>query len=138
MATYRLDIAYDGSDFRGWAKQEGLRTVQAEIEAALGLLFGAPTRLTVAGRTDAGVHASAQVASFSAAKAPPENLRRALNALTPPDISITAAARADGFDARRQATSRRYRYRLLLGDGPEPVRAPLRDALQLPARPRAA
>jgi len=121
VTTYRLDIAYDGSDFRGWAKQEGLRTVQAEIEDALGRLFGAPTPLTVAGRTDAGVHATGQVASFSAVKAPPANLRRALNALTPADISITAAApAAEDFDARRQATSRRYRYRLLLGDVPSP------------------
>jgi tRNA pseudouridine38-40 synthase len=115
MATYRLDIAYDGSAFRGWAKQEGLRTVQEEIEHALGQLFDDPTGLTVAGRTDAGVHAMGQVASFRAEKTPPENLRRALNALTPRDISITdAGLAADGFDARRDATSRRYRYRLLL------------------------
>ena len=121
MATYRLDIAYDGSAFRGWAKQDGLRTVQAEIEDALGRLFGAPTHLTVAGRTDAGVHASGQVASFFAEKAPPENLRRALNALTPADIAITEAApAASGFDARRHATSRRYRYRLLIGPVPSP------------------
>jgi tRNA pseudouridine38-40 synthase len=119
--NYRLDIAYDGSAFRGWAKQEGLRTVQAEIEDALAKLFGAPTPLTVAGRTDAGVHATGQVAGFGAEKAPPENLRRALNALTPADIAITAAAAAPAdFDARRGATSRRYRYRLLLDDVSSP------------------
>lgn len=116
VTTYRLDIAYDGTRFRGWARQGGLRTVQGEIEGALGRLFGAPTPLTVAGRTDAGVHARGQVASFQAEKAPPADLRRALNALTPADIAITRAApAADGFDARRQAVSRRYRYRLDIG-----------------------
>ena len=121
MTTYRLDIAYDGTDFRGWARQEGLRTVQDEIEDALGRLFGVATRVTVAGRTDAGVHASGQVASFRAEKAPPEDLRRALNALTPSDIAITAAAPApEDFDARRDATSRRYRYRLQTAQAPDP------------------
>ncbi len=121
MTTYRLDIAYDGTDFRGWARQEGQRTVQAEIEAALERLFGAPTPLTVAGRTDAGVHATGQVASFRAAKSPPEDLRRALNALTAADVAITAAApAADDFDARRQALARRYRYRLQLGPAQSP------------------
>jgi tRNA pseudouridine38-40 synthase len=115
MSTYRLDIAYDGTRFRGWARQDGLRTVQGEIEEGLGRLFG-PTPITVAGRTDSGVHATGQVASFQAEKAPPEDLRRALNALTPEDIAITeAAAVEDGFDARRWALSRRYRYRIQTG-----------------------
>ena len=113
MGTYRLDIAYDGRGFRGWARQPGLRTVEGEIGAALERLFG-PTPLTVAGRTDAGVHALGQVASFVTDREPPRDLGRALNALTPPDIAIRAAApAADGFDARRDARSRRYRYRLL-------------------------
>ena len=113
MPTYRLDIAYDGTRFKGWARQEGLRTVQGELEPALERLFGVPVPLTVAGRTDAGVHATGQVASFEAEKAPPEDLRRALNALTAPDVSIVDASPApDGFDARRWARSRRYRYRL--------------------------
>lgn len=113
MATYRLDIAYEGTGFRGWARQQGLRTVQAEIEVGLEQLFGAPAPLTVAGRTDAGVHALGQVASFDAAKDPPESLQRGLNAVTPADVAITAArAVEDGFDARRDARSRRYRYRL--------------------------
>jgi len=115
VTTYRLDIAYDGTRFRGWARQEGLRTVQGELEPALERLFGLPVPLTVAGRTDAGVHATGQVASFDAEKAPPEDLRRALNALTAPDVSVTSAAPApEGFDARRWARSRRYRYRLQL------------------------
>src|SRR5690349_16435594 len=120
MTTYRLDIAYDGTAFHGWARQDGLRTVQAEIEEALGKLFGTRTPVTVAGRTDAGVHARAQVASFAAEKAPPEHLRRALNALTPEDIAINGAApAADGFNARRDALSRRYRYRLLTASVPD-------------------
>lgn len=113
MPTYRLEIAYDGTRFRGWGRQDGVRTVQGEIEAATAKLFGGPTHVQCAGRTDAGVHAIGQVASFEAEKDPPESLQRALNALTPDDIAITAAIPApDGFNARFDATSRRYRYRL--------------------------
>lgn len=113
MTTYRLEIAYDGGRYSGWAIQDGLPTIQGDLEEALGKLFGAPPRLTVAGRTDAGVHALAQVASFEAEAPPPDDLRRALNALTPPQIAILEAAPAPvGFDARRDARSRRYRYRL--------------------------
>ena len=133
MATYRLDIAYDGSAFRGWAGQPGLRTVQGEIEKALAELFGGAVVLTVAGRTDAGVHALGQVASFEATKAPPDDLRRALNALTPSDVAITAAEPASaGFDARRDALSRRYRYRIATG----PVASPFerRRSLHWPHR----
>jgi len=115
VASYRLDISYDGTRFRGWARQDGLRTVQGEIEAALEQLFAEPVRLTVAGRTDAGVHATGQVASFQSpeGRRPPERFRRALNALTPDDLAITAVGEvAAGFDARRDAVSRRYAYRL--------------------------
>ncbi len=115
MASYRLDISYDGTRFRGWARQDGLRTVQGEIEAALEKLFSAPVRLTVAGRTDAGVHATGQVASFHSpeGRRPPEQFRRALNALTADDLAITEVGEvAAGFDARRDAVSRRYAYRL--------------------------
>lgn len=121
MSSYRLDIAYDGTAFKGWARQPGLRTVQAEVEGALDQLFGGPVELTVAGRTDAGVHALGQVASFEAERETPDSLRRALNALTPEDVSILAAAPApDGFDARRHARSRRYRYRLETASVPSP------------------
>jgi tRNA pseudouridine38-40 synthase len=65
VATYRLTIAYDGTPFAGWAAQPALRTVQGELQAVLERLFGEPVRLTVAGRTDAGVHAWGQVASFA-------------------------------------------------------------------------
>lgn len=116
MTTYRLDIAYDGGPFSGWAAQPGLRTVQGEIEAALAKLLPAPAGLTVAGRTDAGVHAWGQVASFEAwTKRTSDELQRALDALTPPQIAVRdIAAVADGFDARRGARARTYCYRVLV------------------------
>ena len=120
MATIRLDLAYDGARFRGWARQPGLRTVQGELEDALAKVIGEPVALTVAGRTDAGVHALAQVASFTTAREVPESLPAALNALTGPDLAIAAVTAAPGFDARRQARSRRYRYRVETGSPPDP------------------
>lgn len=121
MATVRLEIEYDGSGFRGWARQPGLRTVQGELEAALAVVLRAPVTLTVAGRTDSGVHALGQVASFEAPGAVPPDLRRSLNALCPDDVAVTAAGEAPaGFDARRDATARSYRYRLLARAAPSP------------------
>jgi tRNA pseudouridine38-40 synthase len=120
MATYRLDLAYDGSRFKGWAVQPGLRTVQGELEEAIARVLGAPAPLTVAGRTDAGVHALAQVASLTTDRPLPESFERAINSLTGPDVAITAVAGAPGFDARRHARSRRYRYRMELGEPPSP------------------
>ena len=112
--SFRLDIEYDGSGFSGWARQSGLRTVQAELEAALATVLREPIVLTVAGRTDAGVHARGQVASFQTAVEVPGDLLRRLNGLTGPDLAVTAAtATPDGFDARGDASSRSYRYRLL-------------------------
>ncbi len=113
MTNWRLDIAYDGRRFSGWACQPAARTVQAEIEGALAQIFRAPCRLTVAGRTDAGVHALGQVANFAAERDPPPTLLRALNTLTPCDIAIwRAVAVAERFDARRDAVARTYRYRV--------------------------
>jgi tRNA pseudouridine38-40 synthase len=120
MATYRVDLAYDGTGFSGWARQPGLRTIQGELEDALAKVIGEPVALTVAGRTDAGVHAFAQVASFTTAREVPESLPAALNALTGPDLAIAAVTAAPGFDARRQARSRRYRYRVETGSPPDP------------------
>ena len=121
MATYRLDIAYDGGGFSGWARQPGRRTVQGELEEALARLLGEPVALTVAGRTDAGVHALGQVASFMTGRQPPQALARALNALTAPDVAILSATAATaGFDARRDARARRYRYRVETADPPSP------------------
>ena len=110
MATARLDIEYDGTDFAGWSKQPGLRTVQEELERALATVLRREVALTVAGRTDRGVHARGQVASYEGA--PVET--RALNAVLPSDVAVLACAAApDGFDARRDARSRTYCYRLL-------------------------
>jgi tRNA pseudouridine38-40 synthase len=121
MGSYRLDIEYDGSGFSGWARQPGLRTVQAELEAALGTVLREPVELTVAGRTDAGVHAWGQVASFQTEIEVPADLARRLNGLVPDHVAVTGAGPApDGFDARGDATSRSYRYRLLARRAPSP------------------
>jgi tRNA pseudouridine38-40 synthase len=116
-AVARLTIAYDGGPFAGWARQPGLRTVQEELERALGVILRAPVSLVVAGRTDAGVHALGQVASY--AGAPPR--LAGVNALLPDEIVVLTAQEAPaGFDARRSARSRTYRYRLLARPGPSP------------------
>lgn len=121
MTIVRLDLAYHGGQFAGWAAQPGLRTVEAELQQALAQLFDARVALTVAGRTDAGVHAWGQVASFEAPGEPPEALARALNALTGDDLVIKRADPAeDGFDARGDARSRTYCYRLLAAPVPDP------------------
>jgi tRNA pseudouridine38-40 synthase len=121
VPTVRLDIEYDGTGFRGWAKQPGLRTVQGELETALATVLREPVELTVAGRTDTGVHARGQVASFVIPSDPPGDLMRRLNGVGPDDVAVTAATlAADGFDARRDARSRSYRYRLLTRSSPSP------------------
>jgi tRNA pseudouridine38-40 synthase len=123
VATVRLDLAYHGAGFAGWAAQSGKRTVQGELEAALERILGAPTSLTVAGRTDAGVHAWGQVASFVAEKKPPDELARALNSNTGPDLVVMTALPAGDFDARRDARSRTYCYRVLAEPAPNPFEA---------------
>jgi tRNA pseudouridine38-40 synthase len=121
VPTVRLDIEYDGSEFKGWAKQPGQRTVQAELEAALETVLRERVELTVAGRTDTGVHAEGQVASFVTSAEVPVNLAQRLNGLGPRDIAVTAAAPVgDGFDARRDAVSRTYRYRILVRPSSSP------------------
>jgi tRNA pseudouridine38-40 synthase len=132
MAAYRVDLAYEGTRFHGWARQPGLRTVQGELEDALEQVLGEPVRLTVAGRTDAGVHALAQVASFDVGREPPPELLRALNALTGPDLAVLDLVAAPGFDARRDARSRRYRYRVETATPPSPFERG--RALQWPYR----
>ncbi len=111
MATTRLVLEYDGRGFAGWARQPGRRTVQAEVERALGVLYCADAvALSVAGRTDAGVHARGQVTSYVGDPVAVAGL----NALLPPDVAALECARAPaGFDARRDATSRAYCYRVL-------------------------
>ena len=121
MHTVRLDIEYDGTRFKGWAAQPGQRTVQGELEAALATVLREPVELTVAGRTDTGVHALGQVASFEAKVEVPGDLARRLNGVGPDDVAVTAAAVVEGgFDARRDAKSRIYRYRVLARSAPSP------------------
>lgn len=120
MTTLRLELAYDGAGFAGWAAQPGLRTVQGELERALAQVVGAPVGLTVAGRTDTGVHAWSQVAGCAVAD-PPRTLRRALNGLTGDDVAVRRLDEAaDGFDARRDARSRTYCYRVHAAEVPSP------------------
>ena len=121
MPTLRLDIEYEGTGFSGWASQPGLRTVQGELEAALATVLREEVELTVAGRTDAGVHAWGQVASLRIGADPPAELARRLNGIGPPDLAVTAASAVDaGFDARRDARSRTYCYRVLSRRSPSP------------------
>lgn len=122
MTTFRIDLSYHGGEFAGWAVQPSRRTVEKELTDALQTVFGGPLALTVAGRTDAGVHALGQVASFEAQPLPVRtDLRRALNGLTAHDVAIHAAGPvADGFDARRDASSRTYCYRLEASGAPSP------------------
>jgi tRNA pseudouridine38-40 synthase len=122
--TWRLDLAYEGTAYHGWARQPGQRTVEGMLGDALETVLRDPVRLSVAGRTDSGVHAWAQVASFVCARGDlhPERLRLSLNALLPPDIAVSRVSRApSGFTARK-AVSRTYQYRLSIS----PVK-PVRD-----------
>lgn len=122
MTTFRLDHSYDGTDFSGWAVQPGERTVEGELTAALAKLFPDSPRLTVAGRTDAGVHAWAQVASFRTEGAGPDDLLHAMNGLTPPDLAVSSIQPIrDDFDARRDAVSRTYCYRVNVASVPNPL-----------------
>lgn len=126
-----MDLQYDGEGFFGWARQRGMVTVQGALEAALGTVLGMVPTLSVAGRTDTGVHARRQVVSLdlpdmsSQGPLDPLRLMGSLNALTPPGLAVVfLAAAAPEFDARRDATSRSYRYFIT----PGPVQSPFRRA----------
>jgi tRNA pseudouridine38-40 synthase len=115
--TARLELEYDGTDFAGWASQPGMRSVQETVESALVTVLRREVRLTVAGRTDRGVHARGQVASHEGDPAPVRNL----NALLPADVAVLSSEAAPtDFDARRDARSRTYRYRLHTRPVPSP------------------
>ncbi|MFB9649131.1 tRNA pseudouridine(38-40) synthase TruA [Curtobacterium pusillum] len=138
----RLDIAYDGAAFSGWARQPGLRTVQGALETALATVFtrwGEPPQLTVAGRTDAGVHATGQVAHLDlsaeqwdalrgkrgSGRSPLDGLVKRVNGIAAPegDVVVTRASVApDGFDARFSPLWRRYSYRIADADAPHDPR----------------
>ena len=109
----RIDLSYDGTDFRGWARQPGLRTVQGTLEAALATVLRVPQAAVVcAGRTDTGVHARGQVVHLDLDEHD-EGLLRRLNGILPPDVRVRRVAPApEGFDARFSAVWRRYAYRV--------------------------
>ncbi len=121
MGVVRLTLEYDGGGFRGWAAQPGMRTIEATLAEGLEAVLRHPVTLSVAGRTDAGVHAWGQVASFETPRPEAVESRR-LNGVLPDDLAILEADPApDGFDARRDARSRTYCYRLLARSAPSPL-----------------
>lgn len=140
MPRIRLDLAYDGAGFAGWATQPGLRTCQGELERALATIAREPVRVRVAGRTDAGVHASGQVAhadvpeSLAASvdsRAP--QLARRMSRLAAPDGDLVVhrvERAAAGFDARFSAVSRSYRYRIVASPSGDPIER--RTAVHIP------
>jgi len=121
VGNYRLDLAYLGTGFHGYAIQPNVRTVQGELESALELVIG-PVESQVAGRTDKGVHATGQVVTFQTdAAVDCFRLRRSLNSRLAPEISVLSLAPApDYFHARFSATGRAYRYRVLNREAPDP------------------
>jgi tRNA pseudouridine38-40 synthase len=123
MPVVKLILEYDGTRYVGWQVQPNGPSIQAEVERALATLHKEPRRVTAAGRTDAGVHAVGQVASFpDPSPLPLTAYVQGMNALLPDDIAVRAATlEPDGFDARRSARGKRYRYRIENG----PTRAPL-------------
>jgi len=117
LAAAKLTLEYDGGPFAGWAAQPGRRTVAAELERALSTVLRVPVDLTVAGRTDRGVHALGQVVSYPG---PLPNLR-SVNALLPDEVAVLRAEEArEGFSARHDALSRTYVYRVLARPAPSP------------------
>ena len=120
----RIIVAYDGSDYAGWQIQPGLPTIQNTIEQILaGLNFNRPVHVGASGRTDAGVHARAQVAAFDLHNPIPcENLRKAMNKLLPPDIRILNAEQVHpAFNARHDAIAKTYEYRIWRGEICSPI-----------------
>lgn len=126
MPVVKLTLEYDGTRYVGWQVQQNGSSIQAEVERALAELHRAPRRVVAAGRTDAGVHALGQVASFREdAPLPLRAYVLGMNALLPADIAVRAAGlEGEDFDARRSARGKRYRYRIVNA----PTRAPLSSA----------
>jgi tRNA pseudouridine38-40 synthase len=134
-----LELAYLGGAFAGWQRQPDTRTVQGELERALEELYRRPVRAVGAGRTDAGVHAAAQVAHFEPPLAIPHTgIVRALNGALPPEVRVLRAwSVPPSFDARASATGKRYRYRLAWMRTLPPWEAQRRLAVQFPLDPAA-
>ncbi|MGE0599087.1 MAG: tRNA pseudouridine(38-40) synthase TruA [Dehalococcoidia bacterium] len=120
---FAATVSYDGTAFAGSQIQPNARTVQQELETAAAVLFGSPTRVAMAGRTDSGVHAIGQVAAFTAeTRHAATTVRKALNANLPEDVSVRAVREVpEGFDPRRWARKRWYRYTVANGESREPL-----------------
>lgn len=118
MRRIKIQLAYDGGGFHGWQVQPGLPTIQGALEEIVSEIEGAPVHVEGSGRTDAGVHALAQVAAFTIANPiPVENLRRAVNRLLPPAIRVTAVEEAPlDFHPRFHALAKTYEYRMVRAD----------------------
>ena len=118
----KLTVEYDGTEFRGWAAQPELRTVEGEVRAALAAVFPSYAKLTVAGRTDTGVHALGNVVSIDVDGGPPvDRAAEALNAALPDDVAVVRVEEAaPDFHARHAARSRSYRYRIWRRRVPSP------------------
>jgi tRNA pseudouridine38-40 synthase len=127
MATIRLVLAYDGTGFRGWAAQRDpeIRTIEGELTAVLTDVLEGSVKLRVAGRTDAGVHARGQVASFRSERGlAPRALRAAINGRLAPEVVCLRADEVQAsFDARFAASAREYRYRIDTAEAPDPFTA---------------
>jgi tRNA pseudouridine38-40 synthase len=115
MRRIRITVSYDGADYHGWQVQPGLPTIQAALESVIASIEGAPVHVAGSGRTDAGVHALAQVAAFSIANPIPlENLKKAMNRVLPRDIRVLAVEEAaPDFHPRHDAIAKTYEYRVL-------------------------
>jgi tRNA pseudouridine38-40 synthase len=114
MRRIRIQLSYDGTDYHGWQVQPGLQTIQGELERVVSELEGQPVQVAGSGRTDAGVHALAQVAAFNIENPiPAENLARAMNRLLSRDIRVLKAEEAPlDFHPRFQAKAKTYEYRI--------------------------
>ena len=120
MGNYRLTLAYDGTRYHGWQRLAGARTVQSTVETALTQIFAQPVEISGSGRTDAGVHARGQVASFAAPERDCASVLRQLRALLPTDIGALSLSPASArFHARLSATRKTYHYRIWNSEVPD-------------------
>lgn len=120
MGNYRLTLAYDGTRYHGWQRLAGARTVQSTVETALTQIFAQPVEISGSGRTDAGVHARGQVASFAAPEQDCASVLRQLRALLPLDIGALSLSPASArFHARLSATQKTYHYRIWNSEVPD-------------------